>query len=184
MQHAPMRVEARHHKIQNLKKIHRDLLDLGFTLSHIKSLKPKHIQALVSHWQARSLSVGRMKNLLADLRYVADACGKANIIQKNAAYGIGARSSVPTHNRALFLPDFSKIDDKSLYLSLQLQRVFGFTSRRMFKKSNLISLTVVITSNSKAVGRREVSDARCLFVPKSNVIGLNKPKPMFKKMNR
>ena len=132
-QKALMRDEERHQKIQTLKKCHHDLQILGFTLRHIKSLKPKHIDRLVTHWQAQTLSVGRMKNLLAHLRFVAGAVGKTNIIQKNAAYGIGSRSSVATHNKAIFDPDFSKIQDKHLYLSLQLQRVFGLRREECLK---------------------------------------------------
>ena len=46
----------------------RTLRDLGYRLNHPQGLKPKHVDALVRHWQDQGQSTGTLKNKLAALR--------------------------------------------------------------------------------------------------------------------
>ncbi len=64
---------------------------LNFRLPHERSLKPKHVEALVRHWQD-TVSVATQKNRLAVLRWWAEKVGKRNIIPAtNAALGLGKK---------------------------------------------------------------------------------------------
>ena len=128
-----LRTEERQNKIQSIKKIHRDLLELGFILRDVKSFKSKHIDALVASWKQKGLSVGRIKNLMAHLRFVVGIQGRDRIMKENSASGIGSRCRVSSTNRAIVDPDFSGIQDRGLLLSLQLQRVFGLRREECLK---------------------------------------------------
>ena len=59
---------------------------------HANSLKPKHIDALVAHWKDQELSTGRIKNLMASIRWWAAKVGKQNVVARsNDHYGIPDR---------------------------------------------------------------------------------------------
>src|SRR5258708_7947141 len=45
----------------------KDLHELGYMLGHIKGLKPKHIPALVLHWQSQGKNPATIKNYLSKL---------------------------------------------------------------------------------------------------------------------
>lgn len=51
-----------------LDQIANQLHELGYRRMPVKSLKPKHIDALVSLWKDRQLSIGTFKNRLSALR--------------------------------------------------------------------------------------------------------------------
>src|SRR5438270_12887588 len=77
---------------QRLRLIARELHALGYRNMHAASLKPKHVHALVKHWQEHDLSVGTIKNRLAYLRWWADKVGKPAVLaHDNAYYGIEQR---------------------------------------------------------------------------------------------
>ena len=84
-----------------LDLIANQLHELGYQKMQAKSLKPKHIDALVRQWKDQNLSVGTFKNRLSALRWWARKVGKADIVQNdNSAYGIGNRSSVGQESKA------------------------------------------------------------------------------------
>ena len=45
-----------------LTLIANELHGMGYRKMQSKSLKPKHIEALVKHWQGNNLSIGTIKN--------------------------------------------------------------------------------------------------------------------------
>jgi hypothetical protein len=100
------------------------------------SLKPKHIEALISLWSQQGIRVGTLKNRLAALRWWAGKVNKANVVARdNTAYGIGARTFVAEHSKAQVL-DTSKlerIDDKYVRLSVRLQAAFGLRREEAIK---------------------------------------------------
>ena len=51
-----------------LTLVANELHALGYRHMRAKSLKLKHIEALVSHWQAKDLSIGAIKNRMSALR--------------------------------------------------------------------------------------------------------------------
>ena len=62
---------------------------LGFRGMSARSLKPKHIEALVMQLRREELSVGTLKNRMATLRWWAQKVDRQNVIARsNAQYGI------------------------------------------------------------------------------------------------
>lgn len=111
-----------------LDLIANQLHELGYRRMQAKSLKPKHIDALVSLWKDRGISVGTLKNRLSALRWWANKVGKSDIIAKdNNAYDIGNRSYVGEESKAKILDEkqLEKVSDAYVRLSLRLQSAFG-----------------------------------------------------------
>lgn len=101
-----------------------------------KSLKPKHVEALVSLWKDQGLSVGTIKNYMAALRRWATKIGKPDIVPKgNAAFDIGKRSQVAEESKAWELKDehLAKISNEYVRLSLRLQAAFGLRREEAIK---------------------------------------------------
>ncbi len=97
-----------------LDLIANQLHKLGYRRMQAKSLKPKHIDALVSLWKERGISVGTFKNRLSALRWWANKVGKSDIIAKdNNAYDIGNRSYVGEESKAKILDEkqLEKVSD-------------------------------------------------------------------------
>ena len=128
-----MSFSQRHSITSRLTTTGKDLHRLGFGLRHIQRIKQKHINALVTHWQGKSLSVGAIKNRLADLRLACQDAGRGTVMKNTAADGVGKRPYVATHDRAIVVDDFSAIADQHLQHSLALQREFGLRREECLK---------------------------------------------------
>jgi len=109
------------------------LIALGYGLRDIKGLKEKHIRAVVTHWQEKGLANATLKNRLSAIRYLTAKINKPNIVPSNQELAIGRRKYAPQFNRALNNPDFSAIKNSHIYISLQLQRVFGLRREEAIK---------------------------------------------------
>jgi site-specific recombinase XerC len=120
-------------RMQILSKFGSDLVSLGYGLRDIRGLKEKHIRAVVKHWQTKGLSIPTIKNRMSVLRHLSVRINKANIIPTNDALQIGKRTYIPKTNRALHNPDFSKISNEYIRISLELQRVFGLRREESIK---------------------------------------------------
>jgi len=121
-----------------LDLIANQLHELGYRRMQAKSLKPKHIDALVSLWKERGISVGTFKNRLSALRWWANKVGKADIIAKdNNAYDIGNRSYVGEESKARNLDErqLAQVSDEYVRLSLRLQSAFGLRREEAIKFS-------------------------------------------------
>jgi site-specific recombinase XerC len=121
-----------------LDLIANQLHELGYKRMQAKSLKPKHIDAVVSLWKDSGLSIGTFKNRLSALRWWASKVGKADIIASdNKAYGIGNRSYVGEESKAKILDEkqLEKISDEHVRLSLRLQSAFGLRREEAIKFS-------------------------------------------------
>ena len=128
--------QATRRKILDL--IANQLHELGYRRMQAKSLKPKHIDALVSLWKERGISVGTFKNRLSALRWWANKVGKSDIIAKdNNAYDIGNRSYVGEESKAKILDEkqLEKVSDAYVRLSLRLQSAFGLRREEAIKFS-------------------------------------------------
>ena len=109
---------------------------LGYTHMGAASLKPKHIEALVTQWQSEGLTVGTLKQRLSALRWWAEKIGKSNIIARdNAFYRIGPRQAVSSESkaRALDKEKLDKVSDPYIRASLRLQVVFGLRREEAIK---------------------------------------------------
>jgi integrase len=121
-----------------LDRIGNQLHELGYKHMQAKSLKPKHVNALVSLWKDQDLSAGTLKNLLSGLRWWARHVGKADMIPKrNGAFDIGNRSQVGKESKAweLKVAQLEKVSDPYVRLSLRLQAEFGLRREEAIKFS-------------------------------------------------
>jgi site-specific recombinase XerC len=121
-----------------LDLIANHLLELGFRRMQVNSLKPKHIDALVAHWQDQGIGVGTLKNRLSALRWWAKKVNKSSIIARdNSAYGIGKREYVAKTSKAQALDDrkLAGISDQHVRLSIRLQAAFGLRREESIKFS-------------------------------------------------
>jgi site-specific recombinase XerD len=118
---------------QILNLFAKDLISLGFSLRNINGLKQKHIVAVVNFWQQKNLAISTIKNRMAALRRLCEKINKKNLIPKNDKLNIGRRNYVPKRNRAINNPNFSKISNPYIRVSLELQRVFGLRREESLK---------------------------------------------------
>jgi len=121
-----------------LDLIANQLDELGYRRMQAKSLKPKHVNALVSFWKDQGIGVGTFKNRLSALRWWAKKIGKADMIPKdNSAYDIGNRSYVGKESKARNLDEkqLAKVSDEYVCLSLKLQAEFGLRREEAIKFS-------------------------------------------------
>jgi len=119
-----------------LSQMANQLLELGYRRLQPRSLKPKHVEALVSLWKDQGLGIGTLKNRLAVLRWWAAKVNRANVVARdNGAYGIGERHYVAKTSKAQALDPrkLAKVKDPYLRLSLRLQAEFGLRREEAIK---------------------------------------------------
>jgi len=119
-----------------LDLIASQLRELGYRRMQPRSLKPKHVDALVAQWRNQGISVGTLKNRLSALRWWAKKVNKSSIIAKdNDVYGIGKREYVAKESKAQDLDDkkLSEISDPFVRLSIRLQAAFGLRREESIK---------------------------------------------------
>jgi len=119
-----------------LDLIANQLHELGFRRMQPKSLKPKHVNALVARWHEQGISVGTVKNRLSALRWWAKKVNKPSVIARdNSVYEIGKRDYVATESKAQDLDGrkVSDITDPYVRLSVRLQASFGLRREEAIK---------------------------------------------------
>lgn len=119
-----------------LTLIANELHELGYRRMRAKSLKPKHIEALVKHWQAKDLSIGTIKNRMSALRWWAEKIDKQNVVARsNKHYGIPDRCYVVKKSKAkeITQEQLGRIKDEYVRMSLELQRAFGLRREEAMK---------------------------------------------------
>ena len=111
-----------------LTLIANQLVELGYRQMHAKSLKPKHVEALVKHWLASNVAVGTIKNRMSALRWWSRKVNKQNVVARsNDHYGLPRRQYANGANRAKTLDadKLERITDPYVRMSLELQAAFG-----------------------------------------------------------
>lgn len=114
-----------------------DLRKLGYKLPEARSLKTRHVTALVEHWLGNDLDDATIRNRLTWLRWWAARIGKPNVVERdNATYGLTPRPEDPV-NRAqrLDLAKFRAIPCPYIRASLLLQVGFGLRREEAIKFS-------------------------------------------------
>ena len=109
---------------------------LGFRGMKAQSLKPKHIEALIKHWQKATLSIGTIKNRMAALRWWAQKVDRQNVVARsNDHYGIPDRTlvSVASKAKAVGRDDLGRVRDAYVRMSLELQQAFGLRREEAIK---------------------------------------------------
>ncbi len=119
-----------------LSQIADQLHEMGYRGMSTRSLKPKHVEALVAHWKQQELSTGTLKNRMNALRWWAARMNRSNVVARsNDFYGIGNRSFVGQSSKARVIGDeqLAQIKDAHVAMSLQLQRAFGLRREEAIK---------------------------------------------------
>ena len=119
-----------------LTLIANELHAIGYRHMRATSLKPKHIEALVSRWQAKDLSIGTIKNRMSALRWWAEKIDKQNVVARsNRDYGIPDRCYVAKKSKAkeVTQEQLDRIKDEHVRMSLELQRAFGLRREEAMK---------------------------------------------------
>ena len=82
-----------------LTLVANELHALGYRGMTARSLKPKHVEALVKDWFARELAIGTIKNRMAAIRWWARKVNKQNVVARsNEHYGIPDPRPSPSTN--------------------------------------------------------------------------------------
>lgn len=117
-----------------LHRCMKDLHELGYKLSHLNGLKPKHVHILVEHWKSQNKNTATIKNYMSKLRKTAHLINNPTLIKpSNDQYNIAKRSYIPTQNKAIFNLDLSKCTDPHIRLSLEAQAMFGLRREESMK---------------------------------------------------
>ena len=127
---------TRHDRERLLTLIAEQLYEMGYRRMAARSLKPKHVVALVRRWQAESLSAGTIKNRMAAVRWWAAKVGKRNAVaRRNEHYGIERRVYAGAADRAVRPDDetLARIADPHVRMSVELQRAFGLRREEAIK---------------------------------------------------
>ncbi|MDC8015853.1 phage integrase N-terminal domain-containing protein [Tahibacter soli] len=123
-------------RLQMLRQVADELKALGFGRMGARSLKPKHVDALVHQWQIEGLAAGTRKNRMATLRWWAERVGKPAVIARdNAVYGIEAREFVAKGSKAIEATRdaLASVEDTHIRLALRLQAAFGLRREEALK---------------------------------------------------
>jgi integrase len=123
-------------RLQVLRQVADELKASGFERMGARSLKPKHVDALVHAWQSEGLAAGTLKNRLAALRWWAEKVGKPAVIARdNTHYGIEAREFVAKGSKAIATTReaLDRIEDERIRLALRLQAAFGLRREEAIK---------------------------------------------------
>lgn len=126
---------ARQHILQQTANT---LHDLGRRKLRPTGLKPKHEEALVSHWQTLALSSGTIKNRLSHLRWWAGKIGKPAVVARdNDHYQVARRIYVTGEDktRTIDVQRLAQVTDHHTKLSLRLQQAFGLRREEAIKFS-------------------------------------------------
>lgn len=119
-----------------LTLIANQLHDLGYRKMTDRSLKPKHIEALVKHWSEQELSTGTIKNRMATIRWWAHKVDKQNVVARsNEHYGIPDRRFITNESKAKSVTQLQldKVRDEYVRMSLELQQAFGLRREEAMK---------------------------------------------------
>ena len=113
-----------------------ELHGLGYRKMTDRSLKPKHIKALVKLWSDQDLTIGTIKNRMAVIRWWAHKVDKQNVVARsNEHYGIPDRRFVANESKAKTVTQsqLDKIRDEHVRMSLELQKAFGLRREEAMK---------------------------------------------------
>ena len=119
-----------------LTLIANQLHTLGYRGMNTRSLKPKHVEALVKHWFGQDLSIGTIKNRMAVIRWWSQKVDKQNVVARsNEHYGIPDRRFVTKESKAKSVTssDLDKVRDEHVRMSLELQQAFGLRREEAMK---------------------------------------------------
>lgn len=112
-----------------------ELAELGYELPSARSIKPKHIGALIERWQTNDIGTETIRNRLSWLRWWTEKVGKASVMpRKNAAFSLELKGD-GKRNRALKLDSerLNQITCKYVKATLLMQQAFGLRREEAIK---------------------------------------------------
>ena len=119
-----------------LNQIANQLQEMGYRRMTTRSLKPKHVDALVKRWLSEGMAAGTVKNRMNCLRWWATKVDRRNVVARsNDFYGIPDRQFVSNDSKAVVVDDdaLSSVKDDHVRMSLELQRAFGLRREEAIK---------------------------------------------------
>ena len=119
-----------------LTLVANELHALGYRGMTARSLKPKHIDALIKDWFAKGIAIGTIKNRMAAIRWWARKANKQNVVARsNEHYGIPDRRFVTNESKAKSVTQsqLEKVRDEHVRMSLELQQAFGLRREEAMK---------------------------------------------------
>lgn len=125
---------TRANRLRGLMSISRDLKALGFKLPDAGSLKPKHVEALVTHWKGAGITDATIKNRLSWVRWWAMKTRKPGLMPKdNTALGVAEKEVFKGHRAATTTQDRMEGLPERMQLALRLQMAFGLRLEESLK---------------------------------------------------
>jgi len=121
---------------RELTLIANQLHELGYRCMNQRSLKPRHVDALVEHWLKTGIATGTIKNRMSAIRWWAKKVNKQNVVARsNDHYGIPNRIFVTNESKAksVIEADLAKVRDVHVRMSLRLQQAFGLRREEAIK---------------------------------------------------
>jgi hypothetical protein len=119
---------------RGLQLVARELRGLGYRLDSARSLKPKHITALVESWRAAGLSAGTLKNRMSWVRWWGEKVRKSSVLPRdNTELGIEKRSTWKGQKAHTTAPEIWAALDKRAQLAVRLQMAFGLRLEESLK---------------------------------------------------
>jgi len=125
---------TRNQRHRGLQLIARELRQLGYALPSARSLKPKHIDALLANWREAGLSTGTLKNRMGWVRWWAKAIRKTSILpQDNRELGIEKRTTWGGNRARTTTSTLLESLPERMQLVLRLQMAFGLRLEESLK---------------------------------------------------
>lgn len=120
---------------RGLAAIAAELDALGYRLPAARSIKPKHVTALIEKWKGSDLDDATIRNRLTWLRWWAEKVDKKSVISRdNADYGVAARRDTDTNRAKLLdLAKYRQIDCPHIRAAILLQASFGLRREEAIK---------------------------------------------------
>jgi hypothetical protein len=119
---------------RGLQLVARELRGLGYRLDSARSLKPKHITALIESWRAAGLSAGTLKNRMSWVRWWGEKVRKTSVLPRdNTELGIEKRSTWKGQKAHTTAPEIWAALDKRAQLAVRLQMAFGLRLEESLK---------------------------------------------------
>jgi hypothetical protein len=112
-----------------------ELREMGYKLPDARSLKGKHVTALISRWKAGGISDQTIRNRLTWVRWWAHKVGKTGLLpRENDTFGLAERGKFSGNLAApLDAATKAKVKDERVLLALQLQAAFGLRREEALK---------------------------------------------------
>lgn len=118
-----------------LRLVARDIKALGYHLPGARSLKPKHVWALVNYWKGLEISDGTICNRLAAIRWWAEKVNKASVVLRtNEEYGVRAsHGDLKDKAKKLDRDKLALIEDEHVRMAVEGQALFGLRREEAIK---------------------------------------------------